>query len=113
MMFLLNMAYNMNGFTRDTILPFFCFGFTILLIAGCSTSRTRYSGITSVRKYQKNIPFVYKNNINLVAPDLDKSDKVSVNAKLNTQLDDSARVKIKDVAFILHYINRPPVFDTE
>src|ERR1019366_8209708 len=100
MMFLLNMAYNMNGFTRDTILPFFCFGFAIFLITGCSTSRTRYSGITSVRKY--------KNNINLVAPDLDKSDKVSVNAKLNTQLDDSARVKIKDVAFILHYINRPP-----
>jgi len=100
----------MNGFPRNTILSFF--GFAIIIFTGCTASRTKYSGITSVRKYQKNIPFVFKNNITLVAPDLSKSDKVAVNVKLNTQLDDSARVKIKDVAFIFHYINRPPALDT-
>ena len=57
---------------------------TILLavITGCTASRTKYSGITSVRKYQKNIPFVYKNNITLVAPDLGKNDKGTINAKM-------------------------------
>src|SRR6185436_2506108 len=33
-------------------------------------------------------------------------------SRLNTQLDDSSKVKIKDVAFVLHYIDKPPVFDT-
>ncbi len=93
-----------------------CSGFFVLIIAllflsGCATS-TKYSGFTFVRKYQKNIPFVFKNNIRLTAEDISSDEKVIINSRLNTQLDDSARVKIKDVAFVLHYITKPPVFDT-
>lgn len=71
-----------------------------------------FSGCTVVRKYQKNKPFVYKNNINLKIDNVTPDEKVILKSRLNTQLDDSSKVKIKDVAFILHYIDKPPVFDT-
>ena len=102
----------MNGIICGKKFPdFFIFYIVFIFLTGCGTSK-KYSGFTTVRKYQKNIPFVFKNNITLKAPDLSNDEKVTVNSKLNTQLDDSARVRIKDVAFVLHYITRPPVFDT-
>ncbi len=90
---------------------FFYYITALIFLYGCSSSE-KYAGFTSVHKYQKNIPFVYKNNILLIAPDLSSDEKVTVNSKLNTQLDDSAKVRIKDVAFIFHTIIRPPSFDT-
>jgi outer membrane protein insertion porin family len=102
----------MNGIICGKKFPaFFIFYIIFIFLTGCGTSK-KYSGFTTVRKYQKNIPFVFKINITLKAPDLSNDEKVAVNSKLNTQLDDSARVRIKDVAFVLHYITRPPVFDT-
>ncbi len=102
----------MNGIIRIKIFPaFFVLNVALIFLSGCGSSK-KYAGFTFVRKYQKNIPFVFKNNISLTAPDLSNDDKVTVNSKLNTQLDDSAKVKIKDVAFLFHYITRPPVFDT-
>lgn len=83
-----------------------------VILPGCLSTRTSYSGITTVRKYQKNVPFVFKNNIDLEVEGASKDEKVLILSKLNTQFDDSARVKIKDVAFLLHYITRPPAFDT-
>ncbi len=102
----------MNGFISRKNFP----GFLVLTVAlsvlsGCATS-TKYSGFTFLRKYQKNIPFVFKNNISLNANDISSDERVIINSRLNTQLDDSAKVKIKDVAFVLHYITKPPVFDT-
>lgn len=70
------------------------------------------SGCTVVRKYQKDKPFVYNNIINLNIRDATSDDKVIIRSRLNTQLDDSSKVRTKDVAFILHYIDKPPVFDT-
>ena len=102
----------MNGRIRIKIFSaFFYFTIIIIFLSGCATSK-KYSGFTTVSKYQKNIPFVFKNNITLTAPDLSRDDKASVRSKLNTQLDDSAKVKIKDGFFIFHKITRPPVFDT-
>jgi outer membrane protein insertion porin family len=102
----------MNGIICGKKFPgFFIFYIVFIFLTGCGTSK-KYSGFTTVRKYQKNIPFVFKNNITLKAPDLNNDEKAIVNSKLNTQLDDSARVRIKDVAFVFHYITKPPVFDT-
>ena len=93
----------MIGIIRIKMISVFFYSvMAVLFLSGCLT----------VRKYQKNIPFVFKNNIKLVAPDLSNSEKITVNSKLNTQLDDSAKVKTKDVAFVFHYIIKPPVFDT-
>ncbi len=101
----------MNGLICGNKFPvFFILFFVFILLTGCGSSK-KYSGFTTVRKYQKNIPFVYKNNITLKAPGLKSGEKIAVNSKLNTQLDDSARVRIKDVAFVFHYITKPPVFD--
>ena len=98
---------------RTKIFPaFFVLCIALIFLSGCSTSKKNYSGFTTVRKYQKNKPFIFKNSITLTAPDLKKDDKAAIKSKLNTQLDDSAKVKIKDVAFIFHSIIKPPVFDT-
>jgi len=103
----------MNGMIRIKIFPaFFSLCIALIFLSGCATSKKNYSGFTTVRKYQKNKPFFFKNNITLTAPDLNKDDKANVKSKLNTQLDDSAKVKIKDVAFIFHSIIKPPAFDT-
>ncbi|MEP6583188.1 MAG: BamA/TamA family outer membrane protein [Ginsengibacter sp.] len=102
----------MNGIIPPIKFPsFFILIIVLAFTAGCSTSK-KYSGFTSVRKYQKNIPFVFKNNITLTANDISSDEKVLINSRLNTQLDDSARVKITDAVFIFHRITRPPVFDT-
>ena len=82
--------------------PFFLVAVSVFIFTGC----------TIVRKYQKNKPFVYTNNINLNINDVTPDEKVIIKSRLNTQLDDSSKIKIKDVAFVLHYVDRPPVFDT-
>jgi outer membrane protein insertion porin family len=90
----------------------FIVSITVLLLPGCVTTKTKYSGITTVRKYQKNIPFVFKNNIHLSVSDANKDEKSSIKSKLNTQLDDSAKVNVKDKFFVLHSISNPPAFET-
>ena len=62
-----------------------------------------FSSCTIVRKYQKNKPFVYENKINLNIDNVSPDEKVIIRSRLNTQLDDSSKVRIKDVAFVLHY----------
>lgn len=71
-----------------------------------------FPGCVIVQKYQKNVPFLFKNNINLKA-DASSDEKVVLKSKLNTQLDDSAKVNVKDKFFIFHYLTIPPVFDTD
>jgi len=93
-------------------LPLFIVLISIVFLSGCITTKNHYSGIVIVRKYQKNIPFFFKNNISLKAESASKDEKVAIKSKLNTQLDDSAKVNINDKFFVLHYITNPPVFDT-
>lgn len=78
----------------------------------CVLSLTFLGGCTIVQKYQKNVPFIFKNNISLKA-DASKDEKVILKSKLYTQLDDSAKVNETDKFFIFHYITNPPVFDTD
>jgi hypothetical protein len=96
---------------RKNLSLFFVF-ISMVFLSGCITTKSHYSGITVIRKYQKNIPFVYKNNISLEAESATKDERVQIKSKLNTQLDDSAKVNINDKFFVLHYITNPPVFDT-
>ncbi|CAN5222332.1 BamA/TamA family outer membrane protein [soil metagenome] len=77
------------------------FLFIVICLASCTT----------IRKYQKNTPFVYKNIINLHVDSISSDDRAIIKSGLYQQLDDSSGVKIKDVAFFLHFIDRPPVFD--
>ncbi len=70
------------------------------------------SRCTTVQKYQRNVPFVFKNKITLNADGASKDEKVIIKSKLNTQLDDSAKVNIKDKFFVFHSITSPPALDT-
>lgn len=83
----------------------------VIFLSSCATSK-KYSGFTFVRKYQKNVPFIFKNNISLKTEMASKDETVLMNTRLANQLEDSARVRIKDAIFILHYVRNPPVFDT-
>ena len=64
------------------------------------------------RKYQKNKPFIYKNNITLIENQFSAEERKSLKAKLLTQLDDSAKVITKDYIFVFSTLNRPPVYDS-
>ncbi|HEU5053042.1 MAG TPA: BamA/TamA family outer membrane protein [Hanamia sp.] len=85
---------------------------SVLFISGILFSLAVLPGCIVVQKYQKNVPFVFKNNIKLNAENVSKDEKVLLKSKLNTQLNDSARVNVKDKFFIFHYYVNPPVFDT-
>ncbi len=84
----------------------------IRLLFVCSMAVLLLPACTFVRKYQKNIPFVFKNNIKLEAKSASVDERKAISSKLNTQLDDSAKVKVKDAFFVFHTITKPPVFDT-
>lgn len=68
-------------------------------------------GCTTVQKYQKNVPFVYRNKISLHTNEATKDEKNLIKSKLRTQIDDSAKVTVNQ-KFFIPYITRPPVFDT-
>ena len=71
-----------------------------------------FSACTFPRKYQHNKPFLYKNTIDINGGKFTKDQKISLNQKLYTQLDDSAKVRTKDFLFLLHFINKPPAYDS-
>ncbi len=64
------------------------------------------------RKYQKDKPFLFKNNIEFKEHKFTASEKTDLRQRLSGQLDDSSRVQVKDAFFILHFIDRPPVYDS-
>ncbi len=86
---------------------------SVLFFTGILFSLAVLPGCIVVQKYQKNVPFVFKNNIKLTADNVSKDEKVLLKSKLNTQLNDSARPNVKDKFFIFHYYVNPPVFDTD
>ncbi len=55
---------------------------------------------------------IFFNSINLNIDGVTPDEKVIIKSRLKTQLDDSSKVRTKDVAFVLHYIDKPPAFDT-
>ena len=67
---------------------------------------------TIPRKYQKGKPFVTKNNIEVKGGKFTKDERTSLKQRLNAQLDDSSRIVTKDALFVLHYIKKPPVYDS-
>jgi outer membrane protein insertion porin family len=70
------------------------------------------SSCTIPRKFQKDKAFLFKNNIEVKGQNLSNKEKNNLKGKLMTQLDDSAKTNVKDFAFFLHFINKPPAYDT-
>ncbi len=65
-----------------------------------------------VRKAPKGKPFLYENKIEVKGGKFTKAEKSALIQRLNSQLDDSSVIKTKDRYIILHYIVKPPVYDS-
>lgn len=75
---------------------------TVLLFSSCYT----------VQNYQKNKPFVFKNNIDINGGNFSSDERSSLKQRMYSQLDDSMKVTVKDIAFVIHSISKPPAYDS-
>src|SRR5688572_31883458 len=77
----------------------------LLLVASC----------TIPKKYQKNLPFVYKTNIDIDGPQKGP-ERQKLKAGLENQLSDSLKVRtivaLGFPALLYNKLERPPVFDS-
>ena len=67
---------------------------------------------TVPRKYQKDKPFITKNNIEVKGGNFSKEERATLKQRLNAQLDDSSRIKVIDKFFFWHVIVSPPAYDS-
>lgn len=71
-----------------------------------------FAACTIPRKYQKDKPFVFNNKIEILGNEFSSAQKSELKQRLTAQLDDSSRIQTKDALFVLHFINKPPVYDS-
>ena len=70
------------------------------------------SSCTTVRKYQKNKPFLFKTSVELKGGHFTTDERNAAKQRLYDQVDDSARVFIKDKLFIFHTATPSAAYDT-
>jgi outer membrane protein insertion porin family len=68
-------------------------------------------GCLTPKKYQPNKPFIYKTNINIQG-NLSTDEKLTLQERLQTQLDDSLKTKEKTIIPLVKQLRNPPVFDS-
>ncbi len=71
-----------------------------------------FSSCTVPKKYQQNKPFLFSNTIELSGGNFTKDQRNSLKQKLYSQLDDSAKVVVRDFLFLRHVIVKPPAYDS-
>jgi outer membrane protein assembly factor BamA len=98
------------SFTRLTITIFTCLA--VLTVLSSCNSKLLTRGKYKVKNYPKGKPFVYFNEINVVNNKLSKDSLTLLKSGLETQLDDSMRVYVRQRWLLFKRINNPPVFDT-
>ena len=65
-----------------------------------------------VKKAPKEKPYLFKNSIEVKGGKFSKTEKTTLQQRLISQLDDSAVIRTEDKYFFLHYIIRPPAYDS-
>lgn len=95
MQYFLKMIRNNSGYTYYFVL-------IILLLSSCTITRKVPEG-----KY-----YLGANTFEVKGGNFNKVEKSTLKQRFVNQLDDSSQTKVKDVLFVLHFITRPPVFDT-
>ena len=76
--------------------------FLSLLLSSCVITRNR----------QKDKPFILKNSIEVKGGNFTKDERIALKSRLNTQLEDSARINVIDKFFFWHIYPNPAAFDT-
>ena len=70
------------------------------------------SSCTVPKNYQQNKPFLFSNSIEVTGGKFTKDQRNSLKQKLYGQLDDSAKVIVRDFLFLRHVIVKPPAYDS-
>ncbi len=70
------------------------------------------SSCTVPKKYQQNKPFLFNNKIEVTGGSFSKDQRNSLEQKLYGQLDDSAKVIVRDFLFLRHVVVKPPAYDS-
>lgn len=65
-----------------------------------------------VKRAPKEKPYLFRNSIEVKGGKISKTEKSTLQQRLSSQLDDSAVIRTKDKYFILHYIIKPPAYDS-
>ena len=71
-----------------------------------------FSSCTITRNYQKTKPIVTSNKIEVTGGIFTKSERTALKQRLNAQLDDSAKIRVLDRLFFLHYYYSPAAYDS-
>src|SRR5882757_4173534 len=71
-----------------------------------------FASCTIPRKYQKGKPVIIKNTIEVKEGNFNKEERSALKQRLNAQLDDSSIINTKDVLFFLHFVDKPPAYDS-
>ncbi|MEO6538967.1 MAG: BamA/TamA family outer membrane protein [Ferruginibacter sp.] len=83
----------------------FCVRSSVLLVL-------LFSSCTITKKAPVNRPYLGKNSIEVTGGKFSKVEKSALVSRLANQLDDSSKTTVKDVLFFLHFINKPPAYDS-
>jgi outer membrane protein insertion porin family len=70
------------------------------------------SSCTIVKKHQRGRPFVYRNTIEVKGGKFTSVEKGILKLRLLSQLDDSSKVNVNDIFFVIHVVKDPPAYDT-
>ena len=67
---------------------------------------------TILKKEQKGKPFIVKNSFEVTGGKFTKDELQALKSRLNTQLEDSAKINVVDKLFFWHIYEKPAAFDT-
>jgi outer membrane protein insertion porin family len=67
---------------------------------------------TILKKEQKGKPFIVKNSFEVKGGNFSKDELTALKSRLNTQLEDSAKINVVDKLFLWHFYESPAAFDT-
>lgn len=84
-----------------------------IFLSACNEGfRKGFTGFYIPRKYQQDRPYLLKNSIVVKGGNFSGDELAALKQRLNAQLDDSSRVRIKDSWILLHYVESPPAYDS-
>jgi hypothetical protein len=89
---------------KDTISlkSLFLFFITCLVLSSCNITR----------KAPKGVPYLSKNSFEVKGGQFTKLERSALLDRLANQLDDSSKLTTTDALFILHFLKKPPRYDT-
>ncbi len=71
-----------------------------------------FSSCNITRKAPKGVPYLYKNTFEVKGGRFSSLERSALLDRLANQLDDSSRLRRSDALFFLHFLKRPPAYDT-